>query len=156
MKRNIFYLLCGFFGLILIALFYISMELRMPWIVCAAFVLAAVLIFFLYRRLSDRIVDERQILIDMKTGAATLKTGAVLLIAGNLAVAVYAFSMPPMMFGPMPHFHPPPTIPLTQLGQFALVEMALLAAVLFIYAGFRIHYTKKYGVSDDEGEGDEE
>ena len=156
MKRNIFYLLCGFFGLILVSLFYISMELRMPWIVCAAFVIAAVLVFFMHRRISDRIVDERQILIDMKSSSATLKAGTVLLIAGNLAVAVYAFSMPPMFFGPMPHFQPPSTIPLTQLGQFALVEMALLAVVVFIYVGFRVYYTKKYGVSDDEDGDDEE
>lgn len=96
-------------------------------------------------------MDERQVLIDMKTASATLKAGAALLLIGNLPIVIYAFSVPPMIM-PMPRFHPPQVVPLGILGQIAIFELILLAAVVLLYAGIHIYYTHKYGgdIADEE------
>ena len=47
---------------------------------------------------------------------------------------------------------PPVTVPLVTLGSVALIELILLAVVLFIYVGFHVYYAKKYGgdIEDEE------
>ncbi|MDO5847544.1 MAG: DUF2178 domain-containing protein [Methanocorpusculum sp.] len=151
MKKNSFYLICGIMAVVLVILFYVFIRIRLPLLTIPA-VLIAVLIFFLLKRaVSDKGMDERQLLIDMKTASATLKTGIILFLLGNIPIAVYAFSVPPMIM-PMPHFHPPESIPLTNVGDIAIYELLLLAVTVVIYAGIHIYYSRKYGgdLSDEE------
>ena len=151
MKKNTFYLICGIIAVLLVVLFYLFIRLHLPLLIIAA-VLIAVLIFLLLKRgISDGEMDERQILIDMKTASTTLKAGVILFLAGNIPIAVYAFSVPPMIM-PMPHFRPPTQIPLSNMGDVAIFELLLLAATFIIYAGIHIYYTRKYGgdIQDEE------
>lgn len=150
MKKNTFYLLSGAVALVLVLLFAVSVELRMPRLIFLG-ILAAVAAYFVCRKTLPSIAgDERELFIDMKTASATLKSAAILYAAVNIPLAVYAFSVPQMIF-PMPHHAPPASVPLVSLGSLALVELVLLAVVLFIYVGLHVYYAKKYsGVDEDE------
>ena len=151
MKKNTFYLICGIIAVLLVVLFYVFIRIHLPLLILAA-VLIAILVFILLKhRISDGDVDERQMLIDMKTASTTLKAGVILFLAGNIPIAVYAFSVPPMIM-PMPHFRPPEHVPLSNMGDVAIFELLLLAAVFIIYAGIHIYYTRKYGgdIQDEE------
>ena len=145
MKKNTFYVICGILAVMLVVLFYYAVQVRMPVLIIIGVLIALGLFFLLRRMVTDIFADERQTLIDMKTCAATLKTGAALFILGNIPIAIYAFSIPPMIMRG-PRFVPPPaSLPLSQLGVFSLFELSLLVAVLFLYVAFHIHYTHKYG-----------
>lgn len=144
MKKNTFYLICGAVALILVFLFYVSVELKQPWLIFVG-ILAAFLLYLLCRKnIAGITADEREVLIDMKTASATLKGAAVLYAAVNIPLAVYAFSFPQMILRP-PYHIPPVSVPLVSLGSVALVELILLAVVLFLYVGFHVYYAKKYG-----------
>ncbi|HJJ30923.1 MAG TPA: DUF2178 domain-containing protein [Methanocorpusculum sp.] len=151
MKKNIYYIICGILAVLLVVLFYVFIQIRLPLLIIPAVIIAVLLCFILKRRISDSEMDERQVLIDMKTASATLKAGAALLLIGNIPIIIYAFSVPPMIM-PMPHFRPPDVVPLGILGQIAIFELILLAAVVLVYAGIHIHYTHKYGgdIADEE------
>lgn len=150
MKKNTFYLLCGATALLLVYLFYLSVELKKPWIIFIGLITVFVLYAVCRKLIAGIQSDERQMFIDMKTASATLKAAAVMYMAVNIPLAVCAFSFPLMIFRP---HHPitPVSVPLVSLGSLALVELILLAAVLFIYVGFHVYYAKKYG-----GEGEDE
>lgn len=122
-------------------------------ILCIGGIVAAVAAYIICRKkISGISGDEREMLIDMKTASATLKAAAVVYLAVNIPLAVYAFSFPQMILPP-PHLPVPPvSIPLVSLGSVALIELVLLAAVLFIYVGFHVYYSKKYGGDDEDEE----
>ena len=151
MQKNTFYLLSGAVALILVFLFYISVELKKPWLVFVGILLAAVLYLMCRKKIAGLAGDEREMFIDMKTASATMKSAAVLYLAVNIPLAVYAFSFPQMILPP-PHHMPPVTVPLVTLGSVALIKLILLAVVLFIYVGFHVYYAKKYGgdIEDEE------
>ena len=144
MQKNTFYLLSGAVALILVFLFYISVELKKPWLVFVGILLAVVLYLMCRKKIAGLAGDEREMFIDMKTASATLKSAAVLYLAVNIPLAVYAFSFPQMILRP-PYHIPPVSVPLVSLGSVALVELILLAVVLFLYVGFHVYYAKKYG-----------
>ena len=151
MQKNTFYLLSGITALILVFLFYISVEMKQPWIIFVGILLAVVLYIACRKKIAGLALDEREMLIDMKTASATLKSAAVLYLTVNIPLAVYAFSFPQMILPP-PHHMPPATVSLVTLGSVALIELILLAVVLFIYVGFHVYYAKKYGgdIEDEE------
>ncbi|HJJ38974.1 MAG TPA: DUF2178 domain-containing protein [Methanocorpusculum sp.] len=151
MKKNSYYIVCGVLAVLLVALLYLFIQIRLPLLIIPAILIAVFICFILRRRIPSADLDEREILIDMKTASATLKIGAALIIVANLPIAVFAFSVPPMIM-PMPHFQPPEVIPLGILGQIAIFELLLLAAIVLLYAGIYIYYSHKYGgdIADEE------
>lgn len=152
MKKNTFYLLCGAAAILLVLLFNLSVELKLPWLIFVGIVAAVVAYIICRKKIAGISGDEREMLIDMKTASATLKAAAVVYLAVNIPLAVYAFSFPQMILPP-PHLPVPPvSIPLVSLGSVALIELVLLAAVLFIYVGFHVYYAKKYGGDDEDEE----
>ena len=170
MKKNTFYIICGLFAISLLFLFWLSILLSNPVIIAVSFLIEAVLLFVLKRRITDIVQDERSILIEMKTASATIKTAAVLLVTVNLGMVVYVFSdslgfhtltynrsLNPMLFpegyASVPYFPvPPETIPISVLGLFAVMQIVLLVIVLFIYIGFQFYYAHKFGEWDDDEE----
>lgn len=168
MKKNTLYIITGFLGLILLGLFGISVAITNPIPAAAGFI-GCLIIFLIARRHIDGILrDERQVLIDMHASVVTIRTAAVMFITVNLATAVYVFSgalginhaphiamtYPAKSLGAYPPFiHAPPSeIPLSDLGTFAVIQLILIIATLFIYAGSRAYYTRKYGGLDSEDE----
>lgn len=151
MKKNSYYIICGILAVLLVILFYLFIQIRLPLLIIPAVLIAVFLWFISKRSISDAEMNERQVLIDMKTASVTLKAGAALLLIGNLPIIIYAFSVPPMIMR-LPHFRPPDVVPLGILGQIAIFELVLLAAVVLLYAGIHIYYTHKYGgdIADEE------
>jgi len=170
MKKNTFYIICGLIAVSLLLLFWLSIELSSPVIIAVSVVLAAVIFFVVKQRVTDIVQDERTILIDMKTASATIKTSVVLFLTVNLAMIVYVFSGPlgfhsfayPIPRDPMilaegydfvPYFPvPPETIPISQLGLFAVLQLIMIVVALFIYIGFRFYYVRKFGVWGEDEE----
>lgn len=170
MKKNTFYLIFGLIAVSLLLLFWLSIELSNPWIIAISVLLFAILFLFLKKRVTDLDEDERTVLIEMKAAAATIKASAVLFLTVNLATTVYVFSGPlgfhlftynrlkdPMIpaggYESIPYFPvPPDTIPILELGLFAVLQLCLIVFALFIYAGFRLYYTHKFGVWGEDEE----
>ncbi len=170
MKKNTFYIICGLIAVSLLLLFWLSIELSSPVIIAVSVILAAVLFFVLKQRVTDILQDERTILIDMKTASATIKASVVLFLTVNLSMIVYVFSGPlgfhsftyPLPRDPMipaggydfvSYFPvPPETIPISQLGLFAVLQLIMIVAALFIYVGFRFYYVRKFGVWGEDEE----
>lgn len=170
MKKNTFYIIYGLIAVSLLLLFWLSIELSSPLIIAASVILAAVLFFVLKKRVTDIVQDERTILIDMKTASATIRASVVLFLTVNLATIVYVFSgplgfqsftyhrsndsmLPAGGFESVSYFPvPPETIPISQLGLFAVLQLVMIIAALFIYVGFRFYYARKFGVWGEDEE----
>lgn len=203
MKQNTFYLIIGIIGILELLCFWTSIQLSNPFIIAIAFLAGAVIYFVLRRHVSDRYVDERQNLIDMKTASATLKVFWVSFFSVNLAVLAYVFSVPlglnklgTITFGSPSESHnpgvfqhlndtgfsdqvsqvaitvhsnvtdvagevvehvplftaPPEMIAISHLGTFCLIQTFLLLLMMFIYVGFRVYYSHKFGEWDDDEE----
>ncbi len=170
MKKNTFYIICGLIAISLLLLFWLSIELSNPVIIAVSVILAAVLFFILKQRVTDIVQDERTILIDMKTASATIKASVILFLTVNLATIVYVFSVPLGFHSFTYHLSndsllsageyeyvsyfpvPPETIPISQLGLFAVLQLIMIVVALFIYVGFRLYYARKFGVWGDDEE----
>jgi len=169
MRKNTFYIISGLFAVLLLLLFWLSIQFSNPVIIGVSFVIVAVLFFVMKMRVTDIVQDERSILIEMKSASATIKAAVVLFVTVNLATVVYVFSGPlgfhkltydrsvnPMVpggFESVPYFPvPPETISISELGSFAVIQLGLIVMILFIYIGFRFYYARKFGTWDDDEE----
>lgn len=157
MKRNTFYLLAGIVALIEVGIFWLSVEVEEPILIQVAFILGALLIYMARRRVEDRIEDERTAMITQKAALRTLEIFWVIFFAISLGSAVVAFSRP-LGLRP-PHPGPPGTaapdmLEFPVIGNFAILQMALLCLMIFLYVGFRMYYARKYGDWDTDEEQD--
>ena len=211
MKQNTFYICIGIIGILEVLFFWASIQLSNPFIIAMAFLVGAVLYFALHRQVTDRYVDERQNLIDMKTASATLKAFWVSFFSVNLAAVAYVFSGPLGLSGisikavviepaerwprlmqslnetgipdhmnqvaitlhtnvsnvtdavasgdslmQMHQFSlfpaPPEMIAISHLGVFGMIQIFLLVLMMFIYVGFRMYYSHKFGEWYDDEE----
>ncbi len=169
MKQNTFYILAGIIGLLEVGVFWISVHFLIPYLITIVFIVGVLLLYLAWRKIADRQVDERSVLINQKAGMATFMVFWVIFFATSLGGAVIGLGAPPL-----PHFPRPPdekiggineSIPglqnesirppddgLIRLGHFGYLQLALLFLMFFLYVGFRIYYARKYG----EWESDEE
>ena len=157
MKRNTFYLLVGIVALIEVGIFWLSVEVERPILIQVAFIIGVLLIYVVRRRVEERIEDERTAMITQKAALRTLEIFWVIFFAISLGSAVVAFSRP-LGLRP-PHPGPPGTAPPDMLefpiiGIFAILQMALLCLMIFLYVGFRVYYARKYGDWDTDEEQD--
>ena len=157
MKRNTFYLLAGIVALIEVGIFWLSVKVEEPILIQVAFILGVFLIYMARRRVEDRIEDERTAMITQKAALRTLEIFWVIFFAISLGSAVVAFSRP-LGLRP-PHPGPPGTaapdmLEFPVIGNFAILQMALLCLMIFLYVGFRMYYARKYGDWDTDEEQD--
>ncbi|MCE5298977.1 MAG: DUF2178 domain-containing protein [Methanoregulaceae archaeon] len=175
MKQNTFYVLAGIVGLIEVGAFWFSVQYLMPFLISAIFIAGVVLLYAAWRRISDRQVDERAVLINQKAGMATFMVFWVIFFATSLGSAVIGLGAPSFPRPPRPSDIGPellnqstrqpidglglsnesiraPDNGLIRLGHFGYLQLALLFLMFFLYVGFRIYYARKYG----EWETDEE
>lgn len=172
MKQNTFYLLAGVIGLFEVLAFYLSVELSSPFLIMGAIIAGVACLSFARQRVTDRMIDERAVLITQKAGMATFSVFWIVFFATSLGSAVMGFGAP--KFPPHPgHREVPvisnttPKIPadnpgmpatgfpdegLIRLGFMGYVQLTLLFLMFFLYVGFRVYYARKYG----EWETDEE
>lgn len=157
MKRNSFYLLTGVVALAEVGIFWLSVEIERPLLIQVAFILGVLLIYGARRMVEDRVEDERTAMITEKAALRTLEIFWVVFFAVNLGSAVVAFSRPlglrPPHPGP-PDMAPPDVFEFPVIGHFAVIQMALLCLMIFLYVGFRMYYARKYGGWDTDEEQD--
>jgi len=174
MKQNTFYILAGIVGLLEVGAFWISVQYLNPLLISAAFIVGIAFLYLAWRRVADRQVDERAVLITQKAGMATFMVFWVVFFAISLGSAVLGlgaprFPHPPDGRGPIRNGNESagllsdgPGIPaermtpqsdgLIRLGYFGYLQLSFLFLMFFLYVGFRIYYARKYG----EWETDEE
>jgi uncharacterized membrane protein len=150
MKRNTFYIIAGIVGLVLVGIFWLSVEIRDPLLITVAFIAGIILLYGLRYRITDRIEDERTILISQKSAMRTIEVFWVVFFAISLGGAVIGLGAPG--FPPPPHR--PPNEGLVPLGHLGITQMALLCLMIFLYVGFKMYYARQYGEWDTDEEQD--
>jgi uncharacterized membrane protein len=141
MKKNSFYLLTGCIALILLAIFWYSVEIHNPLLIEVVFVIAIVVIYLARRMVTDLIEDERSAKI---TEQAALRTFQVFWV-GFCAISIGAVMQ--ILYVPtFPREHllvrPPEILPPRMMGY---IQLGLLCLMIFLYVAFRIYYARKYG-----------
>ncbi len=141
MKQNTFYVLAGVVGLVVVLIFWLSLESRTPFLVTAIFIIGIAILYGAGGRVTDRRQDERSALITQKASLRTFQVFWVVFFAISLGGAVIGLGAPGFP-------RPPPRPPnegLIPLGNLGIVQMALLIAMIFLYVGFRMYYARRYG-----------
>jgi uncharacterized membrane protein len=146
MKKNIFYLSIGFVAVVLLAIFWYSVENYTPVYFTIAFVIGVILLYLAYRRVIDFVEDERSARITEKAAMRTLQV---------FWVCFCAFSILAVM--DMLDIHrlsrafwlergtdtlAPEIMPMRMIGY---IQLVLLCLMIFLFVGFRIYYARKYG-----------
>ena len=145
MKKNTFYLLIGCIALILLAIFWYSIEIEKPILIESAFVIGVAIVYLARRVVTDLIEDERSARITEKAATRTMQIFWVLFCAFSIGQVMRMLDAPqfpppfPSSFNPgaVSGFIPGRTVGYIQLG--------LLCLMIFLYVGFRIYYAKKFG-----------
>jgi uncharacterized membrane protein len=148
MKKNTFYLLIGSIALVLLALFWYSVELHTPLLIEIAFIAGIVVVYMARRTVTDIIEDERSAKITEEAAVRTFQVFWVGFCAISIGAVMQILYVPTF---PREHLlERPPVI----LGgkMMGYVQLGLLCLMIFLYVGFRIYYARKYG----EWETDEE
>jgi uncharacterized membrane protein len=148
MKKNTFYLFTGCIALVLLALFWYSVELHTPLLIEIGFIVAIIAIYLARKRVTDIIEDERTARITEEAAVRTFQVFWVGFCALSIGVVMEILYIPSF---PRDHpaIHPPQMLPPRMLGY---LQLGLLCLMIFLYVGFRIYYARKYG----EWETDEE
>jgi uncharacterized membrane protein len=174
MKQNTFYVLAGIVGLLEVGAFWLSVQYLNPLLIIIVFIAGIAFLYFAWRRVADRQVDERAVLITQKAGTATFMVFWVFFFAISLGSAVMGLGAPRFPLPPdwrdrprvlnesagVPGGDPSafreridvPDDGLIRLGMFGYLQLSLLFLMFFLYVGFRVYYARKYG----EWETDEE
>jgi uncharacterized membrane protein len=155
MKKNSFYLLVGCVALVLLVIFWYSIEYSVHFLTEIAFVIGVVVLYFARRRVTDLVEDERSAKITEKAALRTLQVFWVLFAVFAIGTVTALFRIPRFPAG----FRPPRPeelsanpgdIPSPRL--IGYLSLGLLCLMIFLYVGFRLYYARKYGewVVDEE------
>jgi uncharacterized membrane protein len=143
MKRNTFYLFIGIIAFIEIAIFWLSVQAHNPLPTQLSFVAGIVLAYGLRRYVEEPIEDERTNLITQKAALHTLEVFWVVFFVVSLGSAVIGFSRPLGIHPPHPPF--PLEADMAHIGFFGILQMGMLALMVFLYVGFRLYFARVYG-----------
>ncbi len=160
MRQNAFYLLAGIVGLTEVGIFWLSVEIRAPFLITAAFIAGIAMLYMAKRRITDKTEDERSAFITQKAALRTFEVFWVLFFALSLGGAVLGLGAPGF-----PRPPPPPAGGLVlssgehfrfamTLGNIGIMQMVLLILMIFLYVGFRIYYARQYGDWETDEEQD--
>ncbi|MDD1689905.1 MAG: DUF2178 domain-containing protein [Methanoregula sp.] len=148
MKKNTFYILSGCIALVLLAVFWYSVEVHNPLFIEIAFVIGILIAYLARKKVTDLIEDERSTKI---TEQAVLRTFQIFWVGfcafsiGAVMQILYVPQFPREFF----FTRQPEIISPRMMGYF---QLGLLCLTIFLYVGFRMYYARKYG----EWETDEE
>jgi uncharacterized membrane protein len=141
MKKNTFYLMCGCIALILLAIFWYSMEIQRPLFVEFAFIIGIIIAYLARRRVTDLIEDERSVKITEQAVLRTFQVFWVVFCAFSIGAVMKILTVPQFPH-PLEAVRPPEILSPRIMGYF---QLALLCLMIFLYVGFRIYYARKYG-----------
>jgi uncharacterized membrane protein len=141
MKKNAFYLFIGCLALILLALFWYSVEIIHPIVIEIAIIIGISVAYLARRQVTDLIEDERSARITEIAAMRTLQVFWVLFCAFSIGQVMEIFETPsfPRSFPP---FHPFGILPPRIIGYF---QLGFLCLMIFLYVAFRLYYAKKFG-----------
>jgi len=148
MKKNTFYLLIGSLAVVLLAIFWYSVELHTPLLIEISFIAGIVIVYFARRTVTDIIEDERSAKITEQAALRTFQVFWVGFCALSIGAVMQILYIPTFPREHLP-VRPPEIIPPRLMGY---IQLGLLCLMIFLYVGFRIYYARKYG----EWETDEE
>jgi uncharacterized membrane protein len=148
MKKNTFYFLVGCVALVLLLIFWYSIELHTSLFIELAFIIGVILIILARSKVTDRVDDERDIKITEQATIRTMQIFWIVFCLFSIGAVMELLHIPefPRL---SPSMHPPVILPPRLMGY---IQLGLLSMMIFLYVGFRIYYAKKYG----EFETDEE
>jgi uncharacterized membrane protein len=148
MKKNTFYLFSGCIALVLLALFWYSVELHTPLLIEVGFIVGIIAVYLARRTVTDIIEDERSAKITEQAAVRTFQVFWVGFCALSIGAVMQILYIPTF---PREHgaVRPPEILPPRMMGY---IQLGLLCLMIFLYVAFRIYYARKYG----EWETDEE
>ena len=154
MKKNTFYLFVGCIAVVLLAIFWYSVETHIPpLLIESAFIIAIGISYLARKKVTDLIEDERSARITEKAALRTFQVFWVVFCAISIGAVMNALYIPQF---PRQRFSEPhqeilswEILPPRMMGY---LQLGLLCLMIFLYVGFRIYYARKYG----EWETDEE
>ena len=141
MKKNVFYLLIGCISLILLAIFWYSVEIHNPLIIEAAFIIAVALAYLIRRRVVDMSEDERSAKI---TEQAVLRTFQIFWV-GFCAISIWRSWSSSMFRNSQRNVSSGAPVGLFTPKMIGYLQLGLLCLMIFLYVGFRMYYARKYG-----------
>lgn len=149
MKKNTFYLIVGCIAVVLLGLFWYSVEGDNPLVIEIAFVIGVIAIYLARRVVTDLIEDERSARITEKAAMRTMQVFWVIFCAFSIGAVIRLLDTPVFPAGFPPPFHPLPStdraIVFSPLRNFGYIQLGLLCLMIFLYVGFRMYYARKFG-----------
>ena len=149
MKKNTFYLLIGCLALALVCIFWYSDEtVHSPLLIMSAFIAAIAIIFFVRRKVTDLLEDERDVKITEQAMTRTMQVFWVIFCTFSVGAVMQMLEIPSFP-------RPPPgqhIVTLLSPRLMGFVQLGLLCLMIFLYVGFRIYYARKYGEWDSDEE----
>jgi len=147
MKKNTFYLFIGCIALVLLAIFWYSVETHLPpLLIESAFIIAIGISYLARKKVTDLIEDERSARITEKAALRTFQVFWVVFCAisiGAVMNMLYIPQLPRQRFSePSQEILPREILPPRMMGY---LQLGLLCLMIFLYVGFRIYYARKYG-----------
>ena len=147
MKKNTFYLFGGCIALVLLAIFWYSVETHLPpLLIESAFIIAIGISYLARKKVTDLIEDERSARITEKAALRTSQVFWVVFCAISIGAVMNMLYLPQF---PRQHFSEPhqeilpwEILPPRMMGY---LQLGLLCLMIFLYVGFRIYYARKYG-----------
>jgi uncharacterized membrane protein len=157
MKQNTFYVLTGIIVTVLVGLFWLSLEWNNALLIQIGFVIGVVAVYLARGRVTGIIDDERSVAISRKAAFHTLEIFWVVFFTFSLGFIVWTSSN---FFGleRTPTFryireHSPTDM---DFGRSFLnpgfLQLLFLCMIIFLYAGFKFYYERKYGGEDPDEE----
>jgi uncharacterized membrane protein len=148
MLKNTFYTVIGCIALALLAIFWYSIEIHLPFLIIIAFIAGVIIIYFARSRVTNLIEDERDQKITEQATIRTMQVFWVAFCALSIGAVMEILHIPEFP-RPISSMHAPIILPPRLMGY---IQLGLLCLMIFLYVGFRIYYARKYGEWDTDEE----
>ncbi len=145
MKKNGFYLIVGCIAVILLAIFWYSVEIEKPILIEVSFIIGVAVAYFARMKVTDLIEDERSARITEKASMRTMQVFWVIFCTFSIGAVIRLLdtpSFPPSLPARLPGEH---VLVFSPLRNFGYIQLGLLCLMIFLYVGFRMYYARKYG-----------
>ena len=157
MKQNTFYILTGIIFTALVGIFWLSLEWNNALPIQISFVIGVIILYLARKRTAGIIEDERSVAISQKAAFHTLEIFWVVFFTFSLGIIVWTSNRffglervqsfrfirehnPPEMIVGMPFLNP------------GFLQLLFLCMIIFLYAGFKLYYERKFGGEDTDEE----
>ncbi len=154
MKRNIYYLLIGVVAILIVVLFWWATEIHSPLPVWIGILGGIAFLYFAKKQVTDIVEDELAAKITEKSALRTLQVFWVVFFAFSAGAILDLLRPPPFKEPFWIKMRPEPPLDVFPLRFVGYLQLGMLCLMIFLYIGFRIYYSKKYGVWDSDEEQD--